>query len=111
MARDYVNCPTCGTLCEYVSENFKIANTLIPIRGFSFEDKVKELVQANIELEYLLESKLRISNLSSQEILILYMIKVKEEFIQEQLEKDKLYDSIISKVDISLLRSKSLFEE
>lgn len=88
----YVNCPTCGGLAEFVSENFKQAKIIISARNNALAKQLKEVCIVNHMLEQVLSKKLE--HLSSEDLFDLYLHKLEGEVIQDKLQIDKAYYEI-----------------
>lgn len=84
----YTNCPTCGGLAEYVSENFKRAGIIISRENDQLQHELRFISK---QLEQICEDrKKKITELSSQQIFYLYRIRLQEELIKELEEEHKL---------------------
>lgn len=91
MAR-YTNCPTCGGLAEFVSENFKQAKVIVSTKNDALAKQLKEVCIVNHMLEQVLDKKLE--NLSSEDLFDLYLHKLEGEAIQDKIQMDKVYYEI-----------------
>jgi hypothetical protein len=83
----YANCPTCGSLCRYVSENFERAQILIGAEHDVIKSELRRLSEANVRL--MLAAEKGISELSSEILLELYFKKVQQEEIRKQIENEE----------------------
>lgn len=93
MAR-YKNCPKCGALCRYVSENFEHVDILIAAE----ESKAKKELEHTYKFAEMLQKivETRIQDLNSDQLYYLYRCKLQEETIKKQHEEDEFYRSMVS---------------
>lgn len=88
----YTNCPTCGGLAEYLSENFKEAKVLVSARNDALANQLKEVCIVNHMLEQVLDKKL--NELSSEDLFDLYLHKLSNEAVENQIKINTRYYEI-----------------